>query len=108
MTTKTSRHEAPDLAALPALLDAVAEVERLSARVEAVRTLHEPRVVEVLGPECSAEECDHEDACPLVDCTVCGHCYDVGDGAHCYAYEEGGIESVVYPCPTIRAIGAES
>ena len=84
--------------------NARAEVGRLTALVERVRELHAPRVVEVLGPDCSAEECDHEDACPLVDCTVCGYCYDVGDGAHCYAYEEGGIENVAYPCPTIRAL----
>ena len=53
MTTKTSRHETPDVAELRRLLDATqrrlahmteardnarAEVERLSARVEAVRT----------------------------------------------------------------------
>ena len=89
--------------------NARAEVERLAALVAEVRKLHEPRVVEVLGPECTAEECDHEDACPPVDYAVCGHCYDVGDGAHYCAYEGGGIENVAYPCPTARTLdGAES
>ena len=86
--------------------NARAEVERLSAQLDAVRALHGPRVVQVLGPVCSAEECDHEDACPLVDYTVCGHCYDVGDGAHPYAYEEGGLQDVAHPCATYRALDA--
>ena len=92
--------------ALPALLDAAAERDALAAKVERVRALHGPRVVQVLGPVCSAEECDHEDACPLVDYTVCGHCYDVGDGAHPYAYEEGGLQDVAHPCATYRALDA--
>lgn len=86
------------------LADMRADRDALAAKLDAVRALHRPRVVQVLGPVCSAEECDHEDACPLVDYTVCGHCYDVGDGAHPYAYEEGGIQNVDHPCPTIRAL----
>ena len=91
---------------LPALLDAAAERDALAAAVERVRVLHGPRVVQVLGPVCSAEECDHEDACPLVDYAVCGHCYDVGDGAHPCAYEEGGLQDIAHPCATIRALDA--
>ena len=90
--------------ALPALLDAAAERDRLAEAVERVRALHGPRVLQVLGATCSAEECDHEDACPLVDYTVCGHCYDVGDGAHPCAYEEGGLQDVAHPCATRRAL----
>lgn len=86
--------------------NARAEVERLSAQLDAVRALHGPRVVQVLGATCSAEECDHEDACPLVDYAVCGHCYDVGDGAHPYAYEDGGLQDVAHPCATYRALDA--
>ena len=92
--------------ALPALLDAAAERDELAAAVERVRALHGPRVVQVLGATCSAEECDHEDACPLVDYAVCGHCYDVGDGAHPYAYEDGGLQDVAHPCATYRALDA--
>ena len=92
--------------AFPALLDAAAERDALAATVERVRALHGPRVVQVLGPVCSAEECDHEDACPLVDYAVCGHCYDVGDGAHPYAYEDGGLQDVAHPCATYRALDA--
>ena len=92
--------------ALPALLDAAAERDRLAEAVERVRALHGPRVVQVLGATCSAEECYHEDACPLVDYTVCGHCYDVGDGAHPYAYEEGGLQDVAHPCATYRTLDA--
>ena len=87
-----------------ALLDAAAERDRLAEAVERVRALHGPRVLQVLGATCFAEECDHEDACPLVDYTVCGHCYDVGDGAHPYAYEEGGLQDVAHPCATRRAL----
>ena len=89
-----------------ALLDAAAERDRLAEAVERVRALHGPRVLQVLGATCFAEECDHEDACPLVDYTVCGHCYDVGDGAHPYAYEEGGLQDVAHPCATYRALDA--
>ena len=92
--------------ALPVLLDAAAERDALAAKLDAVRALHGPRVVQVLGATCSAEECDHEDACPLVDYTVCGHCYDVGDGAHPYAYEDGGLQDVAHPCATYRALDA--
>ena len=81
-----------------------AERDALAAKLDAVRALHGPRVVQVLGATCSAEECDHEDACPLVDYAVCGHCYDVGDGAHPYAYEEGGLQDVAHPCATYRAL----
>ena len=91
------------LAEVPALL---AERDALAAKVERVRALHGPRVLQVLGATCSAEECDHEDACPLVDYTVCGHCYDVGDGAHPCAYEEGGLQDVAHPCATRRALDA--
>ena len=87
-----------------ALLDAAAERDRLAEAVERVRVLHGPRVVQVLGATCSAEECDHEDACPLVDYAVCGHCYDVGDGSHPCAYEEGGLQDVAHPCATYRAL----
>ena len=92
--------------ALPALLDAAAERDELAAKLGAVRALHGPRVLQVLGATCFAEECDHEDARPLVDYTVCGHCYDVGDGAHPYAYEEGGLQDVAHPCATRRALDA--
>ena len=91
------------LAEVPALL---AERDALAEAVERVRALHGPRVLQVLGATCFAEECDHEDACPLVDYTVCGHCYDVGDGAHPYAYEEGGLQDVAHPCATYRALDA--
>ena len=92
--------------ALPGLLDAAAERDALAAKVERVRALHGPRVLQVLGATCSAEECDHEDACPLVDYAVCGHCYDVGAGAHPYAYEDGGLQDVAHPCATYRALDA--
>ena len=92
--------------ALPALLDAAAERDRLAEAVERVRALHGPRVVQVLGATCFAEECDHEDACPLVDYAVCGHCYDVGAGAHPDAYEDGGLQDVAHPCATYRALDA--
>ena len=93
-------------AVMLALLDAAAERDRLAEAVERVRALHGPRVVQVLGATCSAEECDHEDACPLVDYAVCGHCYDVGAGARPYAYEDGRLQDVAHPCATYRALDA--
>ena len=95
-----------EVADIPDLLAAAAERDALAAKVERVRALHGPRVVQVLGATCSAEECDHEDACPLVDYAVCGHCYDVGAGAHPYAYEDGGLQDVAHPCATYRALDA--
>ena len=87
-----------------ALLDAAAERDALAAKLNAVRALHAPRTIRVLGAACSAEVCDHDD-CPLVDYTVCGCCYAVGDGASPYAYEDGGIQDVAHPCATYRALG---
>ena len=95
-----------EVADIPDLLAAAAERDALAAKLDAVRALHGPRVVQVLGATCSAEECDHEDACPLVDYAVCGHCYDVGAGAHPYAYEDGGLQDVAHPCATYRALAA--
>ena len=84
--TVPAHHETPDVAelrrdaeswlmiggerVLPLLnaLDAArAERDALAAKLDAVRALHGPRVVQVLGATCSAEECDHEDACRLGD-----------------------------------------
>ena len=92
------------VADIPDLLAAAAERDALAAKVERVRALHGPRVLQVLGATCSAEECDHEDACPLVDYAVCTECYAIGDEAHPYAYEEGGVERVAWPCLTISAL----
>ena len=92
------------VADIPDLLAAAAERDALAAKVERVRALHGPRVLQVLGATCFAEECDHEDACPLVDYAVCTECYAIGDEAHPYAYEEGGVERVAWPCLTISAL----
>ena len=74
------------------------------ARIEAVRELHRESHVKVLASACADEECDHEDDCPLVDYAVCTECYAIGDEAHPYAYEEGGVERVAWPCLTISAL----
>ena len=83
------------------------ERDALSAAVKRVRELHRESHVKTLSPECAAEECDHEDDCPPVDYAACAECHDIGDQAHFAAYEEGGLERVAWPCPTIRAIGGE-
>ena len=64
------------------------------------------RSEQVLAPDCSTETCDCEDGCQTVPITVCEHCIDLGNSAHHYAYEEGGIETVLWPCPTVRAVEA--
>ena len=81
-----------------------ADVPRLVAALRAVLDLHKPRTEQVLATECSAETCDCEDGCQTVPIKVCEHCMDLGDSAHHYAYEEGGIETVLWPCPTVRAL----
>lgn len=83
-----------------------AEVERLTAPIEAVRKLHREVEMEALGPDCADETCDHEDDCPIVAFKACAHCYEIGEAAHWYAFEDRGLEAVAWPCPTIRALDA--
>lgn len=108
--------------ALPDLLDALDTAERLrgsaesvratvsaervqlAALIERVRELHRPMSVDALLAACAAEECEHEFECPTIEMTVCKGCYDLGDRIDKYNYEQGGIEHVSYPCPTIQAL----
>lgn len=87
--------------ALPDLLDAL---EKAETAIERVRELHAPTDVDVLPPDCTAEDCEHEDECPTVERKVCKACYDLGESIDVYGYERGGIEHVFYPCPTIQAL----
>ena len=80
------------------------DVPAMLAALRAVLDLHKPRGEQVLATDCSAETCDCEDGCQTVPIKVCEHCMDLGNSAHHYAYEEGGIETVLWPCPTVRAI----
>ena len=82
------------------------DVPALVAALRAVLDLHKARDEQVLATDCSAETCDCEDGCQTVPIKVCEHCMDLGDSAHHYAYEEGGIETVIWPCPTVRAVEA--
>ena len=81
-----------------------AQREKL-AIVEAVRKLHREVEIEVLGPDCADETCDHEE-CPPVAFKACAHCYELGEAAHWDAFEDRGLEAVAWPCPTIRALDA--
>lgn len=83
--------------------NARAEVERLTALIDAVRKLHREVEMEVLGPDCADETCDHEE-CPTVAFKACAHCYEIGEAAHWDAFEDRGLEAVAWPCPTIRAL----
>lgn len=75
-----------------------------TAALRAVLDLHRPRFEQALAPDCSTEVCDCEDRCEPVPTEVCGHCIDIGMAAYHYAYEEGGIETVHWPCSTVQAI----
>ena len=81
------------------------DLPRLIAAVRAVLKTHRPETQYALSGACALEECDHEDECPGSPIVVCAHCYRVGQQAHRYAYEAGGVESVIYPCPTIAVVG---
>ena len=87
--------------ALPGLLDALDVAE---SAIERVRGLHRPMDVDVLQSDCAAEDCEHEFNCPPIEVTVCKGCYALGDRIDKYNYEQGGIEHVSYPCPTIQAL----
>ena len=82
------------------------DVPALVGALRAVLDMHKPRAEQVLATDCSAEACDCEDGCQTVPTEVCGHCCDIGNAAHHYAYEEGGIQTVLWPCPTAVAIEA--
>ena len=87
--------------ALPNLLDALDVAE---AAIERVRDLHRPMDVDALQYACAHEDCEHEFDCPTIKMTVCKGCYDLGENIDIYGYERGGIEYVLYPCPTIQAL----
>lgn len=82
----------------------VEQVRKRDTALQAVLDLHKAHAEQVLATDCSAETCDCEDGCQTVPIKVCEHCIDLGNSAHHYAYEEGGIETVIWPCPTVRAI----
>ena len=108
--------------ALPGLLDALEkaeahrdslaatliEVQReklaLERVINRVRELHAPTGVDALQYDCAAEECEHEYGCPTIEMTVCKGCYDLGERIDVYGYERGGVEHVLYPCPTVQAL----
>ena len=82
------------------------ERDALAARIERVRALHVRTTISVLPCECPGET--HEAHVPPDDCTtdlaVCAACYELGESVYPYAYEDGGIQHVEYPCPTVRAL----
>lgn len=84
-----------------------AERDALAEQVGRVRELHRPTTVEATQGECAAEECAHEDDCPTVPVGVCAECYRIGEDVYPWAYEDGGLQHVEYPCPTIRALDGD-
>ena len=86
-----------------------AERDALAARIERVRALHVRTTISVLPCECPGET--HEAHVPPDDCTtdlaVCAACYELGEAVYPYAYEDGGIQHVEYPCPTVRALDGD-
>jgi hypothetical protein len=77
----------------------------------AIRAIHTRTEVEAVSHECSHEEgtCEHgtpghPDDCPTVQLGVCAGCMTISD-------EMGGFDetipgTIVWPCPTIKAIEA--
>lgn len=84
--------------------DARTDLPRLIAALRAVLEEHRPTEVDALNTDCAIEECDCEGDCTTEPVTVCAHCFGVGEESHPYAYEQGGIETVRYPCPTVVLI----
>ena len=68
-----------------------AEVERLTAPIEAVRKLHREVTIEEFDFECVLGMCGHKRQCPPLVAKGCAHC---------------GVGVYPYPCPTIRALDA--
>ena len=79
---------------VPALVDAL----------EAVLELHRPVGEEVIPWDCAEGDCDHEDdEHPLDTVTLCGECYRLAVEVSPY-YGENGCSTVLWPCPTVKAI----
>jgi hypothetical protein len=71
----------------------------------AVRDLHErDEIPAIIDRDCLAEECSHEGECPTKPFAVCGHCLGIAEDLA--EIEERIPESVVWPCPTIKALDA--
>lgn len=110
---ETAEFIAASRQAVPALLDALDQVERerdeAEAAVQRVRDLHAPRVEEAITGACAEEECDHDGPCPTTPFTVCAECWRIAEASDPY-FSERGIHAVLYPCPTMRALdgGGES
>ena len=85
----------------------VSERDALAARIERVRALHVADEVDTLTGDCAAEECSHEDECPTAPVKVCRECFQIGEAAHQYAYEAGGLEVALCPCATVRALDGD-
>jgi len=84
------------------LADALKAAE---AKIACVRELHcEDAVSARYLAECCADECEHEDACPEREVTVCRACWEAAELANSYYGEEGIKDNVLYPCPTITAL----
>ena len=71
--------------------NARAEVERLTALIDAVRKLHREVTIEDFDLECVLGMCGHKLKCPPLVVKGCAHC---------------GADVDPYPCPTIRALDA--
>ena len=78
------------------------DVDDLLAAIDRVLALHKPYTLQLLAPDCSNEDCEHEDGCPSVDFQVCGLCYH----AEVLDDERNFQESERWPCETVRAVEA--
>ena len=73
-------------------------------RLDAANRLHVKLVIQAIVGDCATEECEHELNCPLEPVAVCTHCYEIGESASRYAWEES-LDGCAWPCNTARTLG---
>ena len=64
-----------------------------------------PEPEEVVVGDCAAEECEHDDVCPTELVDICIGCWNLCEESYSH-FGEQGVEPVLWPCSTIRAVDA--
>ena len=84
----------------------VAERDAALTTIAKVEALHsKDEVMATYLTDCIEGRCEHQ-ACPEREVEVCHECWNNAELANSYYGEEGIGQEVIYPCPTIRALGS--
>lgn len=83
-------------------------VQVQAEQIAAVQALHRRGNHDFTVGDCALEECGHEDECPTETKPVCSGCWVQAEEIDEYFCEKRTPEWVMWPCPTVRALGVTS